>query len=151
MGKLIQAALRDNLGERFQNFIHQFQKDNVKSARRDMAAAERFADLEADLGFLAMLNVALLRLLSDKGLLKDGELMSRLEMADRLDGVEDGSLSMTAFRELIGAPRARKSAELAVAASRPASRPAPAAAAAPTKKQNGAKKLKVKAKARGRK
>ena len=115
MGKLIDAALDQDLGDRFQNFIRQFQKDNVKSARRDMASAERFADLEADLGFLAMLSVAMLKLLSDKNLLEEGELMKRLEMADKLDGVEDGALSMATFRELVGAPRKKSSGEAASA------------------------------------
>jgi hypothetical protein len=160
MGKLIEAALGQKLGDRFENFIRQFQKDNVKHARRDMASEERFADLEADLGFLAMLNVAMLRVISDNGLLKDGELMDRLEMADRLDGVEDGALSMNAFRDLIGVPRKKarvaEEAEIAPppppprAVSRAGRKPA-TAAPAKASKAAAAKKTKPAAKAKGKK
>ncbi len=102
MSKIFEAALGKNLSKRLRAFVQRVQSENARSARQARAVAERIDDLEADLGFLAMIQVAMLRLLNDKGVMKEADLVPRLAMADRLDGVEDGALSLDAFRGVIG-------------------------------------------------
>jgi hypothetical protein len=105
MNKIIDATLGHNLAERLHSFVKQVQADNARRSRRELSTSERLDELEEDLGFIAMLQVATLRLLDDKGILKGEELVPRLMMADRLDGVEDGALSVKAMRKAIGLTR----------------------------------------------
>ncbi len=105
MSRIVEAALGTDLSGRLQEFVRKIQLENVRRNKRDTVSAERLNDLEADLGFLAMLQVATLRLLDQKGLLKGGELIPHLMLADQIDGSEDGSLSMDSVRNVIGIPR----------------------------------------------
>lgn len=153
MSKIFEMALGRDLSERLHQFVKKVQSDSARRARRENVTSERLDDLEADLGFLAMLQVATLRLLDDKGILKDDELVPRLMLADRMDGVEDGSLSIAAVRDAIGLPRKKARAPGTGAAS---SSPAAAGNAKkpPLKRFNpnraGKPKASAKAKAGGR-
>lgn len=113
MSTIVSAAFGSEFSDRLHTFIKNIQKDNFRSAKRDVKHEERFASIEADVGFLAMMQVAMLKLLSDKGLAKDGELLERLLMADRLDGIEDGSLDVKKLRDVIGLQRGQSTKTIA--------------------------------------
>jgi hypothetical protein len=99
-------VLEEAWSKRLRDFVKRVQVANAKTATRSEEVDKRLEDIEADMGFLALLQIGTLKLLTDKGLLKDGELVPRLAAVDLLDGVEDGKLNVSAVRELIGLPRA---------------------------------------------
>jgi hypothetical protein len=101
-------VLEEAWSKRLRDFVKRVQSFNAKSAAATAAAEQRLDDLEADMGFLALLLMGTLKMLSAKSLLRDGELIPHLAAIDMLDGVEDGSLDLDAVRRLIGLPRAKK-------------------------------------------
>lgn len=106
MGLLENLVVDRAWSKRIREFMKRVQAWNAKSAKSSMAIEQRLDDLAADIGFLALLEVATLKLLTDKGVLAEGDLVPRLAMADLLDGIEDGSLDPSALRSIIGLSRA---------------------------------------------
>lgn len=106
MENILASTLGKEVHERLQGLVRQLQTDNARRSRRELAMGDRLANLEADLGFLALLEVTMLRLLDMKGLLGAGELGQALDFVDRMDGVADGALRLETVREAMGLPRA---------------------------------------------
>jgi hypothetical protein len=100
-------VLEEAWSKRLRDFVKRVQSFNAKTAASAAHSERRLDDAEADIGFLALLQVATLKLLSSKGVLRDDELVPHLAAVDMLDGVEDAKLDMNAVREAIGLPRMR--------------------------------------------
>lgn len=137
-------VLEEAWSQRLRDFVKRMQSFSAKTATTGAQLQKRLDEQEADIGLLALLQVATLKLLTDKGVLKDGELVPRLAEVDMLDGVEDAKLDMGAVRRVIGLPRlkrlSRKVAAAGVTQAPGNGAPAKAAKAAKGKKKAGAAK-----------
>jgi hypothetical protein len=109
-------VLEEAWSKRLRDFVKRVQSFNAKTATNNAQTSKRVDDLEADIGLLALLQVATLKLLTDKGVLRDGELVPRLAEVDMLDGVEDAKLDMSAVRRVIGLPRLKNLSKKVAAA-----------------------------------
>ena len=74
-------------------------------------AKQEAARMEAEVGFLSLIVAAMLRTLSDKGLVSTAEVLAKLEAVDAADGVKDGKISVDILRAILGVPRPAPQAE----------------------------------------
>jgi hypothetical protein len=102
---ILESTLGKGATERLQHLVRQLQGDNARRNQRELETSDRLEALEADIGFLALLQVATLRLLESKGILGPGELTPALGFVDLMDGVVDGSLNLDTIRASLGMPR----------------------------------------------
>lgn len=82
-------------------------RNRARAARSEAGAdAGRVAELEADLQFLSMTLMAVLKRLDEQELLSIADLSDLFERIDSLDGRADGGLSVDVLRGALGAVRA---------------------------------------------
>ena len=110
---------------------HQMEADR-RARRRDRAArsassvdAGRVAELEADVQFLSMTLMAVLKRLDEQQILSIADLSDLFDRIDTLDGRADGGLSVDVLRGALGAVRASDAAESDARAGSPATPKAP--------------------------
>ena len=102
--------------------IESMRRRSRVSRSADRRAKTARAEIEDDVGFLALVLLSLIGSLVEKGVLAEDELVAHLERLDGLDGVGDGKLTPDLLRGALGlAPEKQQHA----AAPTPAPKPKP--------------------------
>jgi hypothetical protein len=78
---------------------HIRERESVESRQQNYQVDSALANLENDVGTLALILAAILKMLDEKGQINREDLKEKLKELDLLDGVRDGKINVNDLRE----------------------------------------------------